>query len=367
MAPCEHVCMAPCERMCMAPCEHMCMAHMYVYGPALRSHMCVAGVASLTATILLLPLNTLLLLTNASVTTSSTTTDLRAEYGIVMCYLYHSLLKNYVCWSHTVTQQQRELKGTQSPLVFLDVPVLTHFRALILGYRKFFSLAHNGKFSIVTIVISAFTGYLGSLLTVNSFANTVKWEHLLWLVAWIVACGAGMGGALILGKKRLGVEGVAAVDVMFNIGVMGICFWIRRRVASDSHHENAHEHDQLESESEGSGDDLYDVMSGFVPLLLAVFKVNDSFSKRLRSYCSRQQIGLALRQDGVMASGEGHYGEFLFQYFKVVAKMEEERGALKLVKGGFQSTQVRLVLRQRRRIGRDARNKRPARNRAACG
>ncbi|GMH98564.1 hypothetical protein TrST_g7061 [Triparma strigata] len=224
-------------------------------------------------------------------------------YIFPLLYGTHVGLEGYVSWKNNLIIKQNELKGSHKVFVTFE-RYFPRMHAWYLLWRRLGSLAHNGKYSIMTVISIDLLDFVIQAVGLELLRESgVGWD-MLWPYALLIAMnGLVTGLAILFFQERLKVEGVAALDVLFDIGYiyMSIEFF------------------------DGDGG----FWTGFFPLAAAMVKTNDAWAKRVRRWCAVRYASLALDHDARQAREEGNFEEFLWQYYSTAMKLGDGRTLLK--------------------------------------
>ncbi|GMH83018.1 hypothetical protein TL16_g09456 [Triparma laevis f. inornata] len=261
------------------------------------------GLTCLTVTIFLLLLTLYCIL---KISTKNGSNHFVAEgfmYIFPLIYGTHVGIEGYVGWKVNLEKKQMELKGSHKVFVTME-KYFPKLHAWYLLWRRLGSLAHNGKYSIMTVISIDLLDFLIQAVGLELLRGSGVGWGMLWPYALLIALnGLVTGFAILFFQDRLKVEGVAALDVLFDIGYIYMSVEV----------------------FDGDGG----FWTGFFPLIAAMVKTNDAWAKRVRRWCAVRYASLALDHDARKAREEGNFEEFLWQYYKTAMKLGEGRMPLK--------------------------------------
>ena len=219
-------------------------------------------------------------------------------YVFPISFSYFTLLQSYIFWKSNVKAKQRELQRDGIPFEWLSKIAPSLHNAWMV-WLKFGSLAHNGKYSILTVIMIDLLDFIVQAAGLGALSKTHAWSELVPYATLIAVNGFVTGSAISFAQDLIKVEGVAAIDVCFDVGY--IYFSVN----------------------------VFKGQSGFLtsyfPLCAAVLKTHDAYAKKIRRFCAVEYASESISHDTRKARKEGNLDDFLLQYLRIALKTGEKK------------------------------------------
>mmetsp|Transcript_23254 Transcript_23254/g.48275 ORF Transcript_23254/g.48275 Transcript_23254/m.48275 type:complete len:1071 (+) Transcript_23254:227-3439(+) len=223
-------------------------------------------------------------------------------YVFPTLFSFFTVLQSYVFWKSNVRAKQRELQADAIPHAWLS-KIAPPLHNAWLVWLKFGSLAHNGKYSIMTVIMIDLIDFIVQAVGLEALSTTHAWSELVPYAVLIALNGFVTGFAITFVQDHIKVEGVAAIDVFFDVGY--IYFSVN----------------------------VFKGQSGFLtsyfPLCAAILKTHDAYAKKIRRFCALEYTTESIAHDVRKARKEETLDDFLLQYLRIALKTgEKERKSL---------------------------------------